>query len=40
MFQKIYKKIIQRQLQMSMIKKYLKKKGVSREEKQEITDEG
>ena len=40
MFQKIYKKIIQKQLQMRMIKKYLKKKGVSPEEKQEITDEG
>ena len=40
MFQKIYKKIIQRQLQMSMRKKYLKKKSVSPEEKQEITVEG
>ena len=40
MFQKIYKKIIQRQLKMSMIKIYLKKNGVSPEEKQEITDEG
>ena len=36
-FQTIHNKIIQRQLQMSMIKKYLKE-GIFPEKRQEITD--
>ena len=37
--QKIQRNIIQKELQMSMIKKYIKKRYVSLEERQEIIDE-
>ena len=37
--QKIQSNIIQKELQMSMIKKYIKKRYVSLEERQEIIDE-
>ena len=39
MFQKINNKIIQRQLQMNMIKKYLKKRYISPKKRQEIVDD-
>ena len=38
LFQKIYRKVLPRQLQMSIIKKYLKK-YISPEERQKIIDE-
>ena len=37
--QKIQSNIIQKELQMSMIKKYIKKRYVSLEERQEVIDE-